>query len=426
MGKYRRAGMVAVLAATLALAAACSSSGGTTSSSGSLTASTPANPSDSASASPSGGGATASAGDPITVGVICSCSGPFGSKLSVAEQVVKDWASSVNASGGLHGHPLKLITKDDGSNPGTSVTAVQSLISSHIAALIDLTVLDQTWQKQIDEANIPVIGGEYNVEPYYTDPNWYPTGQTNDSIVYANMATAKAAGGSKVGLLYCAESPQCQQSVAPTKTAANKLGLSLAYSVSISATAPNYTAQCLAAKQAGVDSLLVLDEVTIIIKVAEDCGQQDFHPSYIAEGTGYTNQVPASDALKNTYWAPFPALPYFASGSQVERFTSILDKYSPGLRTNTDSFAMVAVQAWTAALALEKAVNAGTPDGAGTAVTPATVRAGLDTFNKETLDGWSPPLTFKADKPHPVDCWYTGRVQKGKPTLLGAGKLTCS
>lgn len=420
-----RVAAVGVALGLVLAVSACSSSGnsssGSSSEGSSLSASSGVSSPSDASTSSGGNG---SQGTPVKVGIVCSCSGTFGAQTSLLARSAQAWAESVNASGGVNGHPINVILKDDASNPGTSVTAAQSLISSHVAVILDSTILDSTWQKQVDAAKIPVVGGNFSTEMYYTDPNWYPTGQTNDSIVYANVATAKAAGGTKIGLLYCAESVQCQESVNPTKSAAQAQGVQLAYQSSISATAPNYTAQCLAAKQAGVNALIMLHSTSVLINVAQDCARQNYTPAVIAEGTGYTSQVDESSGLKDNYWASFPVLPYFASGQQVSAMNKVLDKYTPGMREDTDHYSVVAVQGWTAALAIGKAITAsGIP--ASSEVTPADITKGLTTFSKETLGGWSPPLTFTANKAHPVHCWYTARVQGGKPTLTDSGKLTC-
>lgn len=360
----------------------------------------------------------------VKIGMICGCSGTYGTTLTAASQVAQAWVNSVNDSGGVNGHKIELIIKDDGSNPGTSVTAAQSLISAHVAAIIDSTTLDQAWQKQVDAAKIPVVGGNFTTAPYYTDPNWYPTGQTNDSIVYANVATAKKSGGTKLGLLYCAESPQCQESVEATKSGAEKQGVSLVYQASIQAKAPNYTSQCLAAKEAGVDSLIILHSSSAIIHVAQDCARQNYAPAYVAEGTGFAGEIPAAEGLNQSYWAPFPILPFFASGEHVQTMNNVVDKYQPGLRQNPIAFTVVATQSWTAALAVGQAVKASAVP-AGAKVTADDITRGLGTFKDETLGGWSPPLTFTPGKPHPVDCWYIGRVQGGKASLVDDGKLTC-
>src|SRR5690349_1009881 len=71
------------------------------------------------SASGSSGGAAASSGPaltgtPISIGVISSLSGPQASSSNQADTVAPAWAEWVNANGGLNGHPVKIISVDDG------------------------------------------------------------------------------------------------------------------------------------------------------------------------------------------------------------------------------------------------------------------------------------------------------------------------
>src|SRR5260370_5783544 len=140
--------ILVVVAAALAAAvsvSACSSSGTSGSSS------TPAN------AGATGGATSSAAGSPVKIGVICSCSGPFGADQTPAWQVLQAWQKSVNASGGLNGHPVDLTYMDNASNPGTAATDAQSMISAKVAAIIDLDILDAVWAKPVTTAKIPVI-----------------------------------------------------------------------------------------------------------------------------------------------------------------------------------------------------------------------------------------------------------------------------
>ncbi len=397
-------GVAAALAVVVSVSA-CSSSG-----------------SASNSTSATGGGQSSASGSPITVGVLCSCSGPFGSTIASAWEVVQAWQKSVNASGGLNGHPVNLTEKNNGSNPGTAATNAQSMISDKVAAIIDLDILDAVWQKPVTAAKIPVIGGNFSSTPFYTDPNWYPSGQTNDSITYAVVATAKQAGAKNLGQLYCAESVQCQESVPLIKADGQSLGVPDVYNASIAATAPNYTAQCLAAKQAGVTAIFIGDSTSVIARVAEDCNKQGYNPIYITEGTGFTNQALTTPGLMDHLWSPYPILPYFSSDSAVTAMNTVIDKYYPGITQNASTWSQFAAQAWTAGLLVAQAVkNAGVT--AGDTVSSAVITKGLDMVSNETLGGFSPSLTFTAGKPHPVDCWYTGRVQGGKASEVGG--LTC-
>lgn len=363
----------------------------------------------------SGGAPT---GSPIKIGVLCSCSGPFGAPVASAYTVIQDWSKSVNASGGLDGHPVDLDFKDDASNPGTSATNATAIVSDHVAAIIDLDILDEVWEKTVDSAKIPVVGGNISSPLYATDSNFYSSGQTNDSVIYSALATAKRAGATNMALMYCAESPSCAESVPEERTTGAALGVPVVYAASISATAPNYTAQCLAAKQAGSTAVFLADSTAVNDRVASDCSQQGYDPIYITEGTGYQDLVLTTPGMKDKLWLSFPMLPYFSTDPAVQAMNSALDKYSPGLRHNAQTWSEFGSEAWAAGLLLQAAAK--NADLASvSSVTAADFTRGLNMISNDTLGGFSPALTFTAGKPHPIDCWYTARVVGGVPKQLG-------
>jgi branched-chain amino acid transport system substrate-binding protein len=368
-------------------------------------------------------GTSTPTGTPIKVGVICACTGSFGASIGVAAKVVDAWEKSVNANGGINGHPVDANILDDASTPGNSVTRAQTHISDGVDVILDITTLGAAWAQAVDAAKIPVVGGNISGTPYYTDPNFYPSGQTNDSIVNADVLTAKAAGAKKLAQLYCAEAPQCQESVDLHKTAGKALGVPLVYSASIAATAPNYTAQCIAAQQAGADALFIGHSGAVVMKVAADCDRQGYKPIYITQGTGYITAEASAPGLKDNLWSSYPILPFWGTSDQVKEMKKEVDKYAPGTWTDPN-FSEYAAQAWTGGKLIEAAVQK-TGVAAKDDVTAAEITKALDSMKDETLGGWSPPLTFTAGSPHSVDCWYTGRVQKGKPKLVNGGKLTC-
>jgi len=339
-----------------------------------------------------------------------------------AWSVFQAWEKSVNAAGGLNGHQVTLIQKDNGSIPGTALANAQSLISAKVDAIVDLDILDETWAKPVAAAKIPVIGGNLAAPLYFQDPSWYPSGQTNDSIIPSVVATAKKAGATNLAVLYCAEAPQCQEGVPLAKTAGQAQGVPVTYTASIAATAPNYTAQCVAAKQAGVTAVFLGDSLAVNARVAENCHSQGYDPIYVTEGTGFTNQALTTPGLKDRLWASYPVLPYFSSAPAMTAMNTAVDKYYPGLRENTTTWSEFVVQAWTAGLLLAQAVKSAGVSPSGT-VSPAVIAQGLDEVSNETLGGFSPTLNFTAGKPHSVDCWYTGRVLGGKASQVGG--LTC-
>lgn len=366
--------------------------------------------------------AAAPTGTPVTVGVLCSCSGPVGSTVSVGWTVVQDWAKAVNAAGGLDGHPVKLIEKDNASSPGTALSNAQAIVADKVDLIIDLDVLDSIWQKAADGAKIPVIGGNISSTQFFTDPNWYPSGTTNESLTYSTVATAKEAGASTLAYLYCDDAAQCAQTVPLAESAFKSLGGRTVYTASVSATAPNYTAQCLAAEQGGAKAVFLGDATTVIARIAQDCGQQGYDPVYVTEGVNFSNQTLTSPGLNQNLWSSFPVLPYFSTNPAVTEMNAALDKYSPGVQDNDLTWTEFAVQSWTAGLLLQQAVKNADIAPSATA-TAADITKGLNSVKDDTLGGFSPPLTFTAGQAHPVNCWYVGRVQNGKATQVGG--LTC-
>jgi branched-chain amino acid transport system substrate-binding protein len=416
-GRWSTVGGVVALAVVVA---ACSSSS-KSSSSGSTSATSSVG--SASSASPSSAQASAA---PIKVGFICSCSGsPFGAFNVPAEDEYKAWANTVNAGGGINGHQVQLIVKDDANNPGTSVTDIQSLISDHVVAIADTSNFDEAWANTVQAANIPIVGGYSSGVPFGTNPDFYPEGQTNDSAILAVLTTAKNAGATNLANVYCAESPICAESV-PAFTATGKtLGIPVVYNAEISATAPNYTAQCVAADQKGVKSVFIGDASAIIVRVATDCSQQSYTPIYVQEEGGFGLNEASAPGLKNTLWLESPTLPYFATNNPaVQAANAAMDKYYPGIRENNNLFVHDAFTLWVSGQLLADAIKAGGLT-AGAAPSAAEVVTGLQSLKGDTLGGLTSPLTFTPGKGHTVDCWFTARIQNSVATVENNGQSTC-
>ncbi len=418
MLSVRRVSSLVVVLAVVAALGACSSSGhsGTTSASGSTGAT-------SSAGSSSGGSTAAATGAPIKVGVECTCSGALATSISSGSNVYSAWAKTVNASGGIDGHPVQLIVKDDVGNPGTAVSNIHTLLSDGVIAINDLSLVDQPWASTVQQANIPVVGSITIEAPFYTNPDFYPAGQTNDSTTYSLVAAAKDAGASSVGDLYCAEAAVCQALVGLTKTAAKQVGVSFGYGAAASATAPNYTAQCLAAKQAGVKALILNLTGPTDERFAQDCDVQGYDPTYVIESSGVNTSEFTSQGLEKSLWMAFSNYPFMVNTPAVNAMNSAIDKYYPGLRKQA-LYSGFAEQAWAGGLLLQAAFkNAGLT--ASETPTSAQIFQGLNSMKNETLGGFSPPLTFEAGKPHPVDCWFIAKVDNGTVGIVNNGQVSC-
>jgi len=367
--------------------------------------------------------AGAATGAPITVGVVCTCSGAFGADILAAEDTYRAYVNTVNSSGGLNGHKIVLTLEDDAGNPGTSVSDAQTLVSDHVDAILDLSIVDQTWQSAVQASKIPVVGGNETETPFYTSPDFFPEGQTNDSVTYANVVTAKAAGATNLGNLYCAEAASCAEGVPLITAAGKQLGVPDIYNAEIAATAPNYTAQCVAAQQAKVSAVFIGDASTIISRVAANCAQQNYTPIWVTEGEGFGLGMASTPGLSTKLWSEYGTAPFFDHIAAITAMNKAVDKYYPGLRNNQNAWTQIAAEAWASGLLLSDAVTAShlsktaTPSSAG-------ITKGLLSLKNDTLQGMAPPLTFTSGD-HSVDCWFTARVVNGTPKVVNGGHVTC-
>jgi branched-chain amino acid transport system substrate-binding protein len=351
---------------------------------------------------------------PIKIGLMCTCSGPLGSQTTDTPKMVDAWASTVNAAGGINGHQVQILVKDDAGAPATSTTDVQAFVNSdHVIAIMDASLDDEVWEKFVASKNVPVVGINTSGSPFYTNPDFYAEGQTEDLLFDSIIGAAKKAGASTLGLLYCAEAPQCAEGIAPLKATGKSLGVPVTFDAEVSATAPNYTAQCVAAQQAKVGALFIADGISVIQKVGSDCTTQGYTPPIVIDGENLGPVFQTSVGIKdNSYWE-VPNLPYFANTPANQAMNTALNKYSPGTLGNS-TFSELTAEGWISGKLFEAAAAAGQLGANGSTPTSAQLVTGLHALKGETLGGMAPPLTYVAGKPNPVDCWYWAVLKGGK------------
>jgi branched-chain amino acid transport system substrate-binding protein len=298
------------------------------------------------------------------------------------------WAKWTNAHGGISGHPIQLITKDDGGSPTTSLADVQQLIQqNHVAVIISGTANDESFGTYTASQKVPVLSGFADTLNQYMFSVGPPVPEQN----YDAFIAAHKAGGKTLAFLYCLEAPACSQAVPAAKTDAAKAGLKMAYVNAISATAPSYASQCLAAKADDVDTLDTLDATSIALSVATQCQQQGLKAALVTNGLSVTNtflKYPAAVGSINVT----PVFPFAdTSIPATKAFHSAIAKYAPKLVG--PNFGTVNAAAWAAG---EEVVVAAQLGGAAksNSVTAAQIVKGLHSFHGNTVNGLMPPITY--------------------------------
>ena len=222
----------------------------------------------------------------IRVGVIGSYSGEEANAEASAEYTIKAWANTVNAAGGLEGHPIKLYVEDDAGNVATSLTKVKTLVEEdHVVAIVgQATTNAASWAPYVQSKGIPVVGGNTVDLECISNPNFYNVGGNLLSGFYGITALA-AKNGPKMGALYSAELPACAAVTSLLNGFGKSLGVSVAYSAGVSSTAAQFTAPCLGLKDAGVQSYDLAIATALVGRVAAECTQLGLKAQMIQPST---------------------------------------------------------------------------------------------------------------------------------------------
>lgn len=393
--------------ALLALAAAC----GTTSSGGK------------AAAGITVSDAPSPTGSVIKIGVIGSQTGSQASSDSQFATVAPAWAEYVNRQlGGIDGHPVQVVTADDGGDPAKAQVAESDLVEQqHVAAIVvgsdDLVA---AYDASAISAGVPLISGAANSSDWYTKAGMYATPTDTISGLTDQVLVAKQYGkATKFATLYCSEVAICGQTVPLLKAAAAAVGIGYT-SMAISSTATSYTAQCLSLQQQHVDYVQLDFPTAAAARFAQSCEQQGYTPTW---GTSAQAVGPSLESIPNfTAYGPAYVFPTVASSSAVTAFTDSMKLYAQGddWHDGTAAFTWSGLELLRASLA-----NVGTA-----AVTPQVVTKALQSLSGSTLGGLLPnAVSFAGGRPaaygsHP--CSFVIEVKNGQETAPDGLKTVCA
>jgi branched-chain amino acid transport system substrate-binding protein len=375
----------------------------------------------SVSSSSTAGGSSAAAsgtssptGAPFKLGFICECTANVLGATVDASAVIKAWESYTNAHGGVNGHPVDVIVESEPANPGVALNDVKDLASKGIIALIDADPTDDTgFTSYALGLNIPIFSEPFSSPGMTVSPNSFATGVSENYLADEIILATKKAGATKLAMLYCAEVAVCAFEVDPMKAAAAKYGgVDVVYSASILAAAPNYTAQCLEAKNKGADAMFIADSAGPSLAAASSCAQQGYTPHQVSDEAAYSMAFagkPGMDGFIGTTdnW------PFFdTSIPAAKTFHDALQQYDPGALTNP-IFGVGVELEWTIGMLFTEAAVKGKV-GTTNPMTPAALFDGLYADSGTTLGGMTPPLTFIKGQGHEDHCWFWVGINNGK------------
>jgi len=422
--KHRSVIPTVLLSSVIALAlAACSSSGGKAS--GDSSTQSGGAPSGSSTATSST--ATKSALK-IWVPVDQTGSSPDAS-AEQARNVVAAWMASVNASGGIQGHPVDAFVTDNQGSASLAVSNTQAALSKGAIAAVSAGPSSETaWMPLLDKANVPIMGGICYAEGATCgkQSNIFPTAASYGTIIYYEAAAAKAVGAKSYGAIVCAENALCQQIEPLWRNAINSFGgIRWDGLVTAAGSAPDYTAQCLTFKKKNTELIQVGLSGATIGKLITGCAQQDYFPTIGMGGDTVESKtvgVLSKANPKTTIVGGISGFPWWVDDPAAKTFRDIMEKYAPGKSYEADTATVV----WNALEILRNALSEATLSDQPTA---ADVTAALFAMKPTNLNGLLPQMvsydkSLKVQKN--VTCYWYYKTQNSVWTAIPGGlKPSC-
>jgi branched-chain amino acid transport system substrate-binding protein len=366
-------------------------------------------------------------GTPIVIGSVGTYTEGAGGIESAGRPAIEAWASWVNSHGGINGHPVKLIVDDNMNDQAQAVSMVQQLVQQdHVIAFVSNQdgSLNAGYANYLDQKRIPVLGGSvYTLQPWISNPMFFPEGLTAIQDITSLVVSAGKLGYTKIGSLACSEAAQCADTNILAKSIVDAAGLHYVYGGLVSSTAPDYTASCLAAEQAGAKALiLVIPTAAEGQTIAGDCQRQNYDPSYIIPGEAIGAGYLQSSSFNNAFTSA-PTLPWFSTAPAAKDFQAAMKEYTTiNLNSTKIEEPLTATDAWVSGLMFQEAVKL---SGAKGIPTSADILAGLAKFKDETLGGMAAGLTYTDPANKTENCYFTMQIKNQHFTLPNGATPSC-
>jgi branched-chain amino acid transport system substrate-binding protein len=331
-----------------------------------------------------------------------------GAVLLPLAQGVQVWVRHVNEHGGVSGHLVHHVLYDDGGDPARHRFSLQQAVERQkVVAFVGEGdgVTGRAGVEYINSKRVPVIGSEGAGNWYYESPMYFPQQTSAEGFfggaVLSIAQQAVPAGKTKFGTIVCVESTECDRLQQAVDKYVPKTELEYVYRGRSSIAQPDYTAECLSARNAGTTVLLLVLEAASQSRFGAACARQAFRPLYGSFASAVAARA-ADDPNLRGMVADSPVFPWFQTGTPAtDEFASAFGRYGRGVPAGVGP-----PTGWVAGKVFEKAAaNLSEPP------TAAGVLEGLWAFKDDSLGGLTQPLTFVRDQPtKPVVCWFNIKI----------------
>jgi branched-chain amino acid transport system substrate-binding protein len=393
-----------------------SSAGGAARASGGATAAGPTAAGQAAVQSPSGAGAQQAAPGAagpkaeIVLGSVGTETGPVGQQLLPLLQGARAWVADVNARGGLNGHRVRLVTGDDGGDPNRAQSLVRRMIEEDKVTAFYMERLPTTMpavSPVLAQHRIPMVGSCNCTDAASKDRMVFevgPGGGMGDAWMHIGPLLA-LSDKRKASVLYCREVSACATIKNNVRELARRSGVEIVHEAQVTITQPDYTAEVLAARNAGAEAFLLALDAFSQLRVARSAYRQNYHPLFVAQQGGHETRFVEAGGADAEAFLIGAAMPHWESPKLAD-YRSAMARYVPQAILGS-----LSETSWVTGKLLET-IAVGFPDKPSS----ADVLRGLYALRGETVGGLIPPLSYPEDRGTDEEsvCIVPVRVEKAK------------
>jgi branched-chain amino acid transport system substrate-binding protein len=383
------------------------------------------------SAGPVGGGAAPGAPAPaapkacagneaqIVIGSVGTLSGVVGYLFTPGIVAIQSWAADTNGRGGINCHKIKYIQGDDGGDPARHQSIVRNFVEQEKVIAFVFNPAPFSGQSSADYLNqkgVPVLGQEGGQLFYYDSPMHFPIYANGDMMqaneVYQASKVFLPQGKKKIGTISCTEAEYCNLFDKTAADIGKKVGFDVVFQAKATLTAPDYTSNCIQARNQGVDALITSLDAQTNHRLSASCAKVGV-------------KVPlASASLQGSYdYADDPNMEGTVIGMNTRPWfstdTPAIGTYLAALKTYARGKDAIpgpgSINGWTDAKAFEHAARG---IAASAVPTSKDIVNGLYALNGDNLDGLTYPLRFAPGQ-------TKKKIACGYPVVTGkSGKFT--
>jgi branched-chain amino acid transport system substrate-binding protein len=347
----------------------------------------------------------------IVLGAVGVHTGVIGDILAPIEHGARAWAADVNSRGGVNGHKVKLIVADDGGDPSRAVSIGRKLIEQDKIVAFYAEQAPGTLQAYIplaEKAGIPIFGACSCNPDAAKSPNMFSATLTAfQGMNWSHTAMALKSGKKKVSIFYCREVAICSAGAKEIESKlAPSLGLDVVHTANVSMASPDYTAEMLAAKNAGAEVIITYVENPTTIRIIRSGKRQNYTP-LISSQMSFHDERAIKIGKEDAEGVQVGASMWHWDDPRMADFKAAMAKHVPD-----GILASFAMNSWVNGKFIEILAKQW-PD---QNVTGGDVIKSLYGINGETVGGLVPPLTFKEGESSDRAnlCVYPTTVKNGK------------